>query len=218
MRHRPHAPWLPVLVAAATLASGSAAPAQVPPAGSAPRPPASPSAAAPAPRPAQPATAVPAKPATTAPAKPAAAVTAQPPGPPETGIWFDDTGKGAVEIRPCADTGDAKGQLCGRIVWLKEPNNDKGEPLTDGNNPEPEMRARPICGLQVLGNLAPQPDGAWDAGWVYDPKVGKAYSVEVRLESRDQLTVTGYKGLKMLGKTFVWKRAPSTLQRCASLQ
>jgi uncharacterized protein (DUF2147 family) len=215
MRHRPYAPWQPVLVAAATLVSASAASAQAPPAASTPRSSASPQFEAPAPKPAQPAAAVPAKPAAPAPAKQAAV--AQPAGPPETGVWFDDTGKGAVEIRPCTDSGGAQGQLCGRIVWLKEPNNDKGQPLTDGNNPEPEMRARPICGLQVLGNLALQPDGAWDAGWVYDPKVGKAYSVEIRLETRDQLTVTGYKGIKMLGKTFVWKRAPPTLPRCASL-
>ena len=144
-------------------------------------------------------------------ARPAAA-------PPELGIWFDDTGKGAVEIAPCDKAGGTAGQLCGRIVWLREPNGENGKPLTDGYNPDPDMRARPICGLQVLGNLSPQPDGAWDAGWVYDPKVGKAYDVEVRLEGRDQLTVTGYKGIKLLGKTFVWKRAPPTLPKCASLQ
>lgn len=140
------------------------------------------------------------------------------PAPIEAGIWFDDTGKGAVEIRRCGENGDARARLCGNIVWLKEPNGENGQPLTDGYNPDPGMRSRPICGLQVLGDLSPQPDGAWDEGWVYDPKVGKAYNVEVRLDGRDRLNVTGYKGIKMLGKSFVWKRAPPTLPRCASVQ
>lgn len=137
------------------------------------------------------------------------------PPPAEAGVWFDDTGKGAVEIRRCGADGAAQQLLCGNIVWLKEPTGQNGQPLTDGYNPDPDMRARPICGLQVLGDLAPQADGAWDEGWVYDPKVGKAYNVEVRLEGRDRLNVTGYKGIKLLGKSFVWTRAPPTLPRCA---
>jgi len=34
----------------------------------------------------------------------------------EVGIWYDDTGKGAVKIEICTPT-----TLCGKIYWLKEP-------------------------------------------------------------------------------------------------
>ncbi|MEO1282256.1 MAG: DUF2147 domain-containing protein [Pseudomonadota bacterium] len=129
-------------------------------------------------------------------------------GAPEIGIWYDDTGKGAVEIKPCGP------QFCGHIVWLSNPNNDKGQPLKDIYNPEPTRRNQPICGLQVLGKLARQADGSLDSGWVYDPKVGKAYNAEVRTAGKSQLAVRGYLSMKLLGKTLMWRRAPDNLKRC----
>ncbi len=50
--------------------------------------------------------------------------------PREAGVWYDDTGKGAVKIEICTPT-----TLCGKIYWLKEPLNAKGEPKTDKYNP-----------------------------------------------------------------------------------
>lgn len=130
-------------------------------------------------------------------------------GPKEVGLWFDDTGKGAVEIFECGS------KLCGKIIWLKDPNNSRGEPLTDGYNPDPKLRTRPICGLQVLGELARQSDGTWDAGWVYDPKVGKSYDAALQLYGKD-LVLTGYKGLRLLSKSFTWTKAPPTLPKCTA--
>lgn len=125
-----------------------------------------------------------------------------------TGVWYDDTGKGAVELKPCGNS------ICGHIYWLRDPNNKDGQPLTDGYNPEPGLRSRPICGLQVIGNLKSQGDGTFDGGWVYDPKVGKQYDVYIEPASRTSLAVTGYKGVKLLGKTFNWTRAPADLPKC----
>ena len=136
---------------------------------------------------------------------------ALPPPPSATGVWFDDTGQGAVEILPCGD------KLCGRIVWLKEDLSQDGQPLTDALNPDPQLRARPICGLPVIGDLKLQADGAWDQGWIYDPKEGKSYDVEIRLRTPDQLQVKGYLGVKFLSESFIWQRAPAEIQRCAAL-
>jgi uncharacterized protein (DUF2147 family) len=135
--------------------------------------------------------------------------------PREAGLWFNHSGRGAVEIRPCAETGRDANYLCGFIVWLKQPNNKKGEPLHDGYNPNPRKRTRPICGLPVLGHLRPMSDGSWDQGWVYDPEQGKSFDAAIKLRSRDQLILTGYKGIKFFSKSFVWKRAPDDLPRCA---
>jgi len=130
-------------------------------------------------------------------------------GPREAGVWYDDTGKGAVQIEICGGS-----KLCGRIVWLREPLNAQGEPLTDKNNPKEENRARPICGLPILGQLAAVPEGGYDGGWIYDPKVGKAYDVAITLVAPDKLQVTGYKGVKFLGKSFIWSRAEEGLELC----
>jgi uncharacterized protein (DUF2147 family) len=136
-------------------------------------------------------------------------------GPPaEMGLWYNHSGKGAVEIRPCAETGRDANYLCGFIVWLKVPNNKKGEPWSDGYNADPRKRKRPICGLPVLGSLRPMSDGSWDQGWVYDPEQGKSFDAAIQLHSPERLVLTGYKGIKFFSKTFVWKRAPDDLPRC----
>lgn len=127
-----------------------------------------------------------------------------------SGVWLDDTGEGAVEIIPCGD------RLCGRIVWLKAPTDKAGQPLTDGYNPEAAKRRRPICGLQVIGNLRRVGGDVWDAGWIYDPKDGKSYDVEIRPKG-EKLLVTGYLGVKFLSESFLWTRAPAALPRCAAL-
>src|SRR5262245_33486115 len=124
------------------------------------------------------------------------------------GVWYDDTGEGAVEIVPCGD------RLCGRIVWLKAPLDKAGRPLTDGYNPDPRRRQRTICGLDVIGDLKRQRGGIWDEGWIYDPKQGKQFDVELKLRSADALQVTGYLGVKFLSETFIWRRAPADLKRC----
>ncbi len=131
--------------------------------------------------------------------------------PKEVGIWYDDTGKGAVKIEICTPT-----TLCAKIYWLKEPMADNGQPKTDGYNPEPTMRNRPICGLQIMGDLEQISGGGFDNGWVYDPKEGKSYSVALDLIDADTLKMTGYKGMRFLGKSFIWKRAPADLPGCAS--
>lgn len=150
------------------------------------------------------------------PARPSAAPQAQPPAQqkpsqkrqpaapvsaiPEAGLWLDHTGRGAVEISACGPS------LCGHIVWLKEPIDRQGRPLRDAKNEETGKRNRPICGLQVIGEVKPQRDGTWDEGWIYDPEQGEQFDLELRLRTADALQVKGYKGLKFLNETFQWKR------------
>lgn len=129
---------------------------------------------------------------------------------PEMGLWIDHDGKGAIEIKPCAD-----GQtLCGNIVWLRKQVNDQGQPLFDRRNPNEAMRNRPICGLPVIGNLSRTADG-WDGGWIYSPEEGSRYDVHIKAAAQDRLVVTGYKGIKLFSKTFTWTRAPEEFaDRC----
>jgi uncharacterized protein (DUF2147 family) len=112
-----------------------------------------------------------------------------------TGTWIDHTGQGAVEIRPCGE------HMCGRVVWLK--------------NPAHRSRTgRAICGAQILGALRRGETNTWSSGWIYNPEDEERFSAEIKLQSDNTLLVTGYLGIKLLGETFTWKRAPSDLQRC----
>lgn len=133
--------------------------------------------------------------------------------PEELGIWFNHTGKGAVQVYRCLQD---RSRLCGRIVWLKETTNARGEPLTDGRNPRASLRSRPICGLPVLGNLQQTAGGDWKNGWVYDPEKGAVYTASIHAKSPSVLTLTGYKGI--FYKTYGWKRAPADLPRCGDLE
>lgn len=146
--------------------------------------------------------------AAAAPAAAAQTAAAAPPLSGAVGIWYDTRREGAVEIVPCGE------RLCGHIVWLEKPNDNTGRPLTDRLNPLRASRQRLICGLQVIGNLELQRSGAWDAGWIYDPKEGRSYDLELQLRSADRLEVTGYIGSKLLSESFMWTRAPPDLDRC----
>jgi uncharacterized protein (DUF2147 family) len=111
------------------------------------------------------------------------------------GIWIDHTGQGAVEIGTCGDS------VCGRVVWLR--------------NPEHRSRSgKLICGTQILGDLRPEGPNTWASGWIYNPEDEERFSAEIKLQSENTLLVTGYLGIKLLGETFTWKRAPANLARC----
>lgn len=143
------------------------------------------------------------------PVPPAPAAAPVPEGP--LGVWLDHTGRGAVEIVPCAT------ELCGRIVWMKEPIDKTGKPLVDSQNSDQTRRNAPICGLQIIGGLKQQRDGSWDNGWIYDPEQGESFDLEVRLLKDQSLQVKGYKVVKFLNETFKWQRLADTPgPRCAT--
>ncbi|MFG1403745.1 DUF2147 domain-containing protein [Xanthobacter sediminis] len=124
-----------------------------------------------------------------------------------TGIWMTEDQDGAVLIEPCADA------LCGRIVWLKSPLDEEGRPVRDENNSDSSLRARSLCGIAVLGGARPSGEG-WEGGWIYDPNSGTKYALSIRQGENDTLAVTGFIGVKAMGQTLEWHRAPAALKRC----
>ena len=128
-----------------------------------------------------------------------AAGAAADPGAHPRGVWLTPGGNSHVEIAPCGD------KLCGRIVWLKEPNNQKGQPLRDARNADEALRSRPILGLPVLTGFPQEPtDGVWEDGKIYSPKNGKTFRSEMEMNGRDTLKVSGCKWIRC--KSQIWKR------------
>ena len=129
-----------------------------------------------------------------------------------TGVWIDHTGRGAVEIVPCGT------RVCGYVYWVKDLVNKQGQPIVDANNPDPRLKNKPICGTQILSNLARGQANAighvWSDGSIYNPDDGGKFDAEIKLTSANELSVLGYLGLKFMGETFSWKRAPADLVRC----
>jgi len=60
-------------------------------------------------------------------------------------------------------------------------------------------------GLEILKNFKYKGTNEWTGGRIYDPKNGKTYSCNMRLEG-DTLKVRGYIGISVLGRTTVWTR------------
>jgi uncharacterized protein (DUF2147 family) len=121
------------------------------------------------------------------------------------GIWLGHDRDGHVEIKPCGVA------MCGYIVSILDKTLPPNPP--DYYNEDPELRSRPICGLQVLGDLKKEND-EWD-GWVYDPRRGKTFYVDVKLQDPNTLMVHGYLALKLMGETKLWTRAGNNIQRCS---
>lgn len=115
------------------------------------------------------------------------------------GPWLSEKEKLIVELYPCGP------EVCGRIAWMAKPYRN-GELRRDNQNPDPALRDRPFCGIEVIRGLEPDGDGRWTGGKVYDPKRGASYSLEVRQKGADRLELRAFLGLRFLGKTETWTR------------
>ena len=85
------------------------------------------------------------------------------------GTWWTKGKKGRVEVAECAPP--AKG-VCGKIVWISQPNGAKGQPQTDKANRNSSLRTRPIVGLQLFEGWRENGPRKW-RGSIYDPDEGK---------------------------------------------
>ena len=117
-----------------------------------------------------------------------------------SGIWAKDDGSAKVEIKKCS-----RG-LCGSVVWLRNPNDSRGEPLHDVRNQNASLRGRPIIGLPLFSNMRPTGPNAW-VGNVYNPVEGRIYTdVKLTLVSSRQIVLRGCRSWLMCGEK-TWTRS-----------
>jgi len=121
------------------------------------------------------------------------------------GVWRtidDETGEPKSHVRIY----ERGGKLFGDVVQL----------LPTASNPEAvcspcadEFEGGNLQGVVILRDMA------WDAGdqefsggRITDPKNGRTYRAYMKLEGPDRLRVRGFLGVRALGRTQVWRRAP----------
>lgn len=120
---------------------------------------------------------------------------------PAAGTWLSADGGTKVRVSECAGN-----KLCGKVVWLNEPiDRQTGKPKTDKYNADPDKRARPLLGVQVVNGMAPSGDNKW-SGKIYNADDGKTYDAHVTLVSENAMQVQGCV-LGILCKSQTWKRA-----------
>jgi len=109
------------------------------------------------------------------------------------GTWLSEDKDGKIQIYQQGD------RYFGKVVWGKDGH------LKDDHNPDPKLRNRGRIGLVILQDFA-YDDGVWEDGTIYDPTNGKTYSCTMKLKDRQHLSIRGYIGISLLGRSTVWTR------------
>ncbi len=118
-----------------------------------------------------------------------------------TGVWFNEEKDAKIEIYKAKNA-----KYYGKIVWLKRPTDDNGQPRKDVHNPNKSLRESALKGLLILKDFKKDGDKTYDDGTIYDPKNGKTYSCVITVNSATQISVRGYVGISLLGRTTVWTK------------
>ncbi len=116
-------------------------------------------------------------------------------------LWYNEEKTAKIKVFKATD-----GKFYGKIVWLKEPNNEEGKPKVDKKNPDKAKRNTPVMGLQLLAGFKKDDDTHYEDGTIYDPKNGKTYSCKIHRKG-DVLEVRGYVGISLIGRTTTWTKA-----------
>lgn len=110
------------------------------------------------------------------------------------GEWWTPQKDGRVNIYK------EDGKYFGKLVWTTPESADR----LDEQNPDPKLRNKKVLGSVILKDFTFE-DGAWTDGTIYDPKSGKTYQSNLKIED-GQLKVRGYVGFSWLGRTETFSR------------
>ena len=115
------------------------------------------------------------------------------------GTWFNDVKDAKIQIYKSGD-----GKFYGKIIWLKDPVKN-GKPKLDEKNKNEKLQKQPIVGLVILKGFEKDGD-TYEDGTIYDPENGKTYDCKITYKGKT-LSIRGYVGISMFGRTTVWERA-----------
>ena len=115
------------------------------------------------------------------------------------GTWINGDGDGLIELVI------EDGELQGRIVGSTDDPDNLRPARLDEKNPDPALRSRKLIGLIFLSGFRFD-DGRWTGGRIYDPNSGNTYRGTIRVIDRETLSLRGYVGLPLFGRSDTWKR------------
>lgn len=116
-----------------------------------------------------------------------------------SGVWLVGDKDYKIELKRTAS-----GEIEGRVVWMKEPNDKNGKPRTDVDNDNPALRNVPVMGLKTVYNFRwDEASGEFINGNVY--KKGTVYCGKMKLNPDGTLHLRGYVcKIKFIGKSDTW--------------
>lgn len=117
------------------------------------------------------------------------------------GMWatFDDDGKATGFVRITRQGNEYAGITAGGL-----PNDDPNKICTACKG---DLAGHKMLGLPIISGVTQQGD-EYSGGRILDPFNGKDYDVVLKPSADGKmLTVRGFLGIRLLGRTQVWKRA-----------
>ena len=108
------------------------------------------------------------------------------------GTYMTDKNEGMVEITK------RDNKYFGKLLWTKT------EGKLDTNNPDVKQQSQPLRGKEILKSFDFNGSDLWHNGTIYDPKNGKTYSCKITRDEKGNLSVRGYIGVSLLGRTTLW--------------
>lgn len=116
------------------------------------------------------------------------------------GLWLTENKRSVIKVEKC---GSENKELCGSIYWII-----KDGMQTDSKNPDAALRGQKMCGLEIMRDLTQsrQNGNYWLDGEIYKADDGDTYNAKVQVTSPNAMTLRGYRGISLLGKSQDWTR------------
>lgn len=105
------------------------------------------------------------------------------------GIWFTDDRTSKIQIYK------NESEYFGKIIWIASKASKE------------ELKVKPKVGYQIFRKFTFEGRNVWSGGQVSDPRSGMTVSGKMTLIDENTLSVRGYVGAPMFGKTVVLLRA-----------
>lgn len=117
-----------------------------------------------------------------------------------TGKWKtidDQTG----EAKSIVEVYERDGKIYGKVVEILNPEKKDAK----CQNCKGSDKDKPILGLVIIKGLS-KDGNQWSGGQILDPNNGKTYKCTMNLNGSNKLSVRGYIGISLLGRTQTWTR------------
>ena len=110
------------------------------------------------------------------------------------GTWLSEKGNAKIAVY------EQNKQFFGKLVWVAD------AAKKDIKNPNEALRQQPLLGKIILTNFVFKEE-EWVNGNIYDPESGKTYSCIIKLKSDGKLSIRGFIGISLFGKTTIWTKS-----------
>ncbi len=121
--------------------------------------------------------------------------------PPIEGIWLNEKQQTKIQFYKAPN-----GTYAARLAWFVPPQGENMRTKVDKRNPNEALRNRPLLGTNIVYDLRPAGKNEYEKGKAYDPSSGKTYDCKVTLHAPQKMTMRGYIGFSLIGKSVEWVR------------